>query len=223
MKTSNDDFSIVRNQFISMTSLERTIVAINTVSPIRINSSSIGQDTDHISAKNYKSYFDEYLKKGTYALSMIDDSMIFMSYTFNEEKRIIGHTLSFLPTYKSELFEDTMLQPIPNSDDLFDIEDTDVDAFNARINQYIRIDLNPKGREKYYHTLSHMHIGFGNKKLRLPLQCVFYPNEFLYLIFKYVYHFEDGILSSLECNIPKACLMDDDEMKKLRMAFGNCY
>lgn len=208
------DFEVIQQQFLGFQTLDNDIDIINIVSNYQCSRNAIGQITDHIRYDSYKEIFDNVLREDKYTILLTDDSMIIMQYNFDDNGKLLQHTLSYLPNYRQHILND--------EEELQEDADINPQQFSMRLSNYIRIDYGEKGKQDYYHALVHLHIGVFKESMRIPLQCFIYPNEFLFFIFKYIYHLEDDILLKLECGIPKQCLLKDKEMKKLRMAFGNC-
>lgn len=205
------DFQIVQKQFLHFRTLEKDIDIINIVNNYNEQLNEIGETTEHIQYNSYKEIFDIILYQDQYTIALIDDSMILMHYIFDNDGNMIQHTLSFLPNYK-----DTYLK----EDELWIDDSTSEINYNSRLGNYIRVDYNSLGRREYYHTLVHMHVGVFKDGIRIPLQHFLYPYEFLYIIFKYIYHIEDDKLKKLFCDLPKECKLQGCEMDKLRIIFG---
>ena len=216
MMRIENDYRIVERQFLGLQELYKDIEIINIVSEYTAKAYSIGINTEHFKYHNYKELFDKTLGEERFTLSLLDDSMIVLYYEFNEEGKIIKHNLSFLPNYRYDLFR---------CDKMYDDEDEGEDeisseVFAERINNYIRIDFDDKGYEEYYHAAVHMHIGVFQGGIRIPVQTIIYPYEFLYLIFKYLYHIGDCDLEKLNCEHKKDLNLSVRELKKFRLVYG---
>ena len=209
-----NDFELIQQQFLNFQELYNDVGIINIVGKYHCVRNEIGETTAHIKYDSYKEIFDNILREDKYTILLTDDSMLIMQYVFDESGKLLQHTLSFLPNYRSTI--------LGEGEEIKEDADITPKEFGMRVSNYIRIDYGEIGRQDYYHALVHLHIGIFKDSIRLPLQSFLYPNEFLFLIFKYIYHLDDEVLSKLECEIPKQCLMKENEMKKLRMAFGNC-
>lgn len=208
------DFDVIQQQFLEFQALDNDIGIVNIVNKYHCSKNEIGETTDHIKYDSYQEIFDKLLRDDKYTILLIDDSIITMQYIFDDNGKLLQHTLSFLPNYRQNILED--------EEEMQEDADISPKEFSRRLSNYIRIDYGELGRQDYYHALVHLHIGVFKESVRMPLQCFLYPKEFLFLIFKYIYHLEDDELVKLECGLPKHCLLKDNEMKKLRMAFGNC-
>lgn len=205
------DYNIVLQQFLAFRTLENDIPVINIINDYHSQKDEIGDTTAHIKYSTYKSVFDDLLNNDKYTILLVDDSMITLHYLFNPDGSLKEQTLSFLPNYKDNVSSEEDQQDANISDE----------TFFKRISNYIRIDYTELGRKEYTHALVHLHIGVFKESIRFPLQHFLYPYEFLFIIFKYLYHRTDNELKKLECNISKASKLTDLEMKKLRLVFGN--
>ena len=208
------DFQIIEQQFLNFRILENDIDIINIVSNYCCRKNEIGITTEHIKYNTYKEIYNNTLRDEGFTILLTDDSIISMQYIFDDNGKLKKHTLSFLPNYKRDILSN---EEEPQEDAVISSEE-----FSMRLSNYMRIDYGELGRKDYYHALVHLHIGVFRESMRIPLQSFLYPNDFLFFIFKYIYHLEDEKLLKLECDIPKQCLLRENELKKLRMAFGNC-
>ena len=65
-----------------------------------------------------------------------------------------------------------------------------------------------------------MHIGVFEYSIRLPFKHVVYPYEFLYLIFKYIYHLNDECLQKIDCQYEKDIKLTANELSKFKMVYA---
>ena len=213
--TNKNEFKIVSEQFLLMNDLVKDIEIINIITNYKATEYEVGINTEHFKYHNYKELFDNTLRNENYTMSLLDDSMIAMSYVFDDNGQIIKHNLSFLPNYKFDLYRDGME---------FEYEEEDADIsdelFAKRISNYIRIDYDVKGNQEYHHSLVHMHIGLFEYSIRLPFKHVVYPYEFLYLIFKYIYHLNDECLQKIDCQYEKDIKLTANELSKFKMVYA---
>ena len=213
-KKELSDFEIVRQQFISFQTLESDIDNINIINNYHERKQEIGETTEHIKYSSYKYVFDKLLSEENYTILLTDDSMFVMDYIFDESGSIKEHTLSFLPNYKVDIMDKN------NEEDTEDANISD-ETFCRRLSNYVRIDYTEKGRKEYYHSSVHLHLGVFEEGIRLPLQHFLYPYEFLFMIFKYIYKKEDVSLRKLEILMTKESKLTNNEMKKMKIVFGD--
>lgn len=207
-KKENTQKDIVREQFLQLNDLQRKIKEINVVNDFHEKRYEIGEESQRIRINSYAETFDDIMYNNEYTILLNDDSMIIMQYNFDESQKIIGHSLSFLPNFRRNLFdEDDQSEEIKESQ-LF-----------LRLGNYIRIDYDEQGQKEYYHSLIHMHIGTAKDALRIPVEHFVLPFEFLFFVLKYVYRLSDGQLVDLECSVQRESILTEREMKKVRMAF----
>lgn len=199
---------IVREQFLQLNNLQRKIKEINMVNDFHERMYEIGEESQRIRINSYAETFDDIMYNNEYTILLNDDSMIIMLYHFDESQKITGHSLSFLPNFRRNLFdEDDQNEEIKESQ-LF-----------LRLGNYIRIDYDEQGQEEYYHSLIHMHIGTAKDTLRIPIEHFVLPFEFLFFVLKYVYRLPDEQLVGLECSVQRENILTKREMKKVRIAF----
>lgn len=199
---------IVREQFLQLNNLQRIIKEINVVNDFHERRFEIGEQSQRIRINSYAETFDSIMYNNEYTILLNDDSMIIMQYRFDESQKIIGHTLSFLPNFRRNLFDEDVQSEEIKESQLF-----------LRLGNYIRIDYDEQGQEEYYHSLIHMHIGTAKDTLRIPVEHFVLPFEFLFFVLKYVYRLPDEQLMGLECSMERESVLTKREMKKVRMAF----
>lgn len=218
-KKELSDYNIVQQQFLMLRNLEYDIDNINIINNYHEKEHEIGETTEHIKYNSYKYVFDNLLSEDKYTILLTDDSMFVMQYIFNENGSIKEHTLSFLPNYKVDILGRKDDENI-NDADISDANISD-ETFCRRLSNYVRIDYSEVGRQEYYHSLVHLHLGVFEEGIRLPLQHFLYPYEFLFLIFKYIYKKDDKELRKLEFMKLKESKLTENEMKKFKVVFGN--
>lgn len=199
---------VVREQFLRLSSLQRRIKEINVVNEFHERRYEIGEESQRIRLNSYAEIFDHMIYNNEYTILLNDDSMIIMQYQFDESEKIIGHSLSFLPNFRRNLFDDCDQEEEIKESQLF-----------SRLGNYIRIDFDEQGQEEYYHSLIHMHIGTAKDNLRIPVEHFVLPFEFLFFVLKYIYRLPDEELTDLECSVQRENILTKQEMRKVRMAF----
>lgn len=208
------DFEIVEQQFLKIPILENRINNINTVSKYRKVENEIGNLADRVRYHTYMEVFNKMYRNEAYTISLVDGSMINMYYVFDGSKNMKKHTLSFMPNYRVDLL------------DKQEQEEQELDAnvsheqLSLRLNNYIRIDFDEVGREDYYHSLVHLHIGISDQAIRIPMQYYMFPNDFLFFIFKYIYRHDDNTLKSLVPESKMRCILKENERKRLKLVYG---
>lgn len=199
---------IVREQFLQLNDLQRKIEEINMVNDFHERRYEIGEESQRIRIHSYPQTFDDIMYNNQYTILLNDDSMIIMQYRFNESQKIVGHSMSFLPNFRRNLFdEDEQSEEIKESQ-LF-----------SRLGNYIRIDYDEQGQQEYFHSLVHMHIGTAKDTLRIPIEHFVLPFEFLFFVLKYIYRLPDEQLMGLECSVQRKSILTKQEIKKVRMSF----
>ena len=161
--------------------------------------STIGQRVDHFKKKNYIEKYTETVKDEKYSISLIDDSIICFYYIFDNDEKLVGHNLSYIP---SPLSGDA-----PMGEEI---------AFS----KYIRADYDKTGYENVFHTLVHLHISIYKTEFRIPIAHFLSPWDFLYIILKYIYHSHEDIIDNLMINKRRESLLSPEEMSRLRIIIG---
>lgn len=208
------DFEIVEQQFLKIPILENRINNINTVSKYHKGENEIGNLADRVKYHTYMEVFNSMYRNEAYTISLVDGSMINMHYIFDENKNMKKHTLSFMPNYRVDL-----LVKQEQEEQELDANVSD-EKLSLRLNNYIRIDYDEVGREDYYHSLVHLHIGVSDQAIRIPMQYYMFPNDFLFFIFKYVYRHDDNTLNSLMPESKMKCMLEENERKRLKLVYG---
>lgn len=155
----------------------------------------IGERCKKISQGNYLSAYNDAINKNEYSILFKDYSYITFYYQFDINKNLIYSSLNYVPFCQK-----------------------DVDIQN---NSYTRIDFEKQGHCEFFHPLSHMHFTTNKNDVRLPLDHVMTPNEFLYFVLVHIYHNKEDKLKKLDLSSKLSCsVMSLDEIKKIRISFG---
>lgn len=153
----------------------------------------IGNSKYRISRKNYTEDFIKIGTEGMYFFQLIDESLISLWYKFDASDKIEQFEISFIPSYESDIL-------FKNRDDF------------GVLSKYIRIDYDKEGYKEIIHPKIHMHNNLERDGLRIPLDNIVYPSEFLFLILRYYYDFEWKQLSDyLDLAIYDCGVLNDDE------------
>ena len=200
--------------FLKIPRWENRINNINTVSKYHKGENEIGNVADRVKYHTYMEVFNNMYRNEAYTISLLDGSMINMHYIFDESKNMKKHTLSFMPNYRVDLL-DKQVQEEQELD-----ANVSPEQLSLRLNNYIRIDYDEVGREDYYHSLVHLHVGISDQAIRIPMQYYMFPNDFLFFIFKYVYRHDDNTLRSLRPEPEMKCMLEDNERKRLKLVYG---
>lgn len=168
-----------------------------------------------IKLDSYRERYDNLFASQKNYILLEDNSLITMYYIFDKKGKIMHHSLSYLP----EVLDDDF-----SSNDFCENEIPDCFLFKNTGN-YIRIDYTSSGYEEYFRSKTHMHVGLSNDKLRIPFFTYLYPNEFIYLILKYMYkNSDEKLLCISEFNIGKrVSTLSSNEIERLYAGFGKLY
>ena len=203
---------LVREQFMNLYLVQQVIGSINIVNNnYHERELSIGTKSEKITPERYITSFKQMEIEQTYTLTLIDDSMICLYYEFNDNEQIIKHELSFLPSYRIE----------DGSGEYYD----DVSPFELfkRIRNYVRVDFDEVGYKEYIHSLIHAHFGAEkNNEIRVPVEHVVLPYEFLFFVLKYIYGVDDDELKILHFHHGRQSKLTGNEKSKLRLLFSDC-
>lgn len=136
---------------------------------------TIGVKSEKIRFNSYIESINSIIENEEYAIEFIDGAMVNFWYEFNKTGDCIMHSISYMPYYKDVTDEAT--------------EDANIDkyCFCERVSQYIRIDYEEQGRTEYCHSLIHLHMGPGKNSVRIPVDSVIYPNDFMFFVLNYIY------------------------------------
>lgn len=154
-----------------------------------------GNEKFRISRKNYLKDFIKIGENGMFFLEFYDESLVSISYEFDGNGQIVRFELSFIPSFESPLFK--------NHDE------------HSILSKYIRIDFDNEGYKKITHPKIHLHNNLERDGLRIPLNTIIYPSEFVYLILRYYYDYDWVNLYKRLSGFTKGKEMLDDEEKKL--------
>lgn len=127
----------------------------------------IGNEKYRVSRENYADDFVHVGDESKYFIELKDESLISVRYLFDEEKNLVS-------------FESNLL--FKNKDDF------------SILSKYIRIDYDNEGYKTMVHPKIHLHNNLERDGLRIPLNNIVYPSEFVYLILRYYYDFDWTIL-----------------------------
>ncbi len=219
----NSEKELVINQLTSLYLVQENIPTINNIGIHEIKENSVGRRTPKFTIRTYVEVYRDMLLNEKYNLLLNDDSIIDFHYEFDNEGNIVGHSLSFIPGLDAE---------ISLRDDTYNIEDQFMVSITAA--NYIRIDYDLKGKKNIVHTDVHMHYGIferGEKgegvlsELRIPIEGVLFPYEFIYIILKYVYEVKDDYLQFLlDFKYSRKHCLEECEFNKLVLSFDrNSY
>lgn len=210
------ELTIVRDQICNLYLVQEKVPIINDVNIFNLNNAEIGEKTNKFTHSTYVEVYKEMLDGKKYNILLYDESIISMHYQFNTEMKIIKHSLSFIPSIGSDI--DTA-QELSLEHQI---------RISKMTNNYIRIDYNSLGKKDIIHTDVHMHYGifFEEKKreiaeLRIPFEGVIYPNEFMYIVLKYIYALENDVIDFLlDVAYSKEHRLEACEMDKLILTFN---
>ena len=93
---------IVREQFLALSDLQQKINIINNVNEYYETKNAMGNKAGKIRFHSYMEAFDEMMYNCQYTVLLEDDSMIFLFYEFDENNNVIGHILSYLPSFRND-------------------------------------------------------------------------------------------------------------------------
>ncbi|MGE7869547.1 DUF2290 domain-containing protein [Bacillus paramycoides] len=209
---------LVINQLTNLYLVQEKIPNINNSKIQEIKENSVGRRTPKFTIRTYVEVYRDMLLNEKYNLLLNDDSIIDFHYEFNDEGKIIGHNLSFIPGLDAEI---SLNEDMPNMEDQIMILIT---AAN-----YLRIDYDLTGKKNIVHTDVHMHYGLferGEKgegllsELRIPIEGILYPYEFIYIVLKYIYEVSDDDLQFLlDFEYSKKHCLEECEFDKLILSF----
>lgn len=210
------EFEIVHKQILNLYMVQERIPIINDVNIYKIDKNEIGERTNKLTQITYPDVYKELLEEEKYNILINDESIISFHYVFDDKNKIEKHSLSFIPSLDLEIClseEQTLNNRI---------------VILQNTNNYLRIDYDKTGKKDIVHTDVHLHFGIFHteyeqeySEFRIPLEGIFYPNEFIYLIFKYVYNVEDKYVNFLlEDKYIKEHRLEDCELDKLILSFN---
>jgi hypothetical protein len=181
------DIDIIRGQLAKLHSLQR-ISSIVSTNSFTLTKSKIGQ-TIRLNQDNYIQELEEYKRTNKNFIKLKDNSIIGFNYIFNDKGKVLSHNLYY---YKDIVDEETFL--ILNDEK--SIEDY-ISHFNRELFKSIRIDYDVTGFKEYHHSKVHIHFGLDSEQIRIPVGYYLYPNEFVFMILKYIYKDSDDSLKSI--------------------------
>lgn len=221
---------LVRKQFLHLIVLQQKINILNHVNAYHEEKNIIGSKVAKIRFHSYMEVFDEMMYESRYTVLLEDDSMIFLFYEFDDNDKIVGHVLTYLPNFRGK--REPTIYDLDDEDKTEDknnfggeddeLEEIDYIQLHKRISNFVRVDFEELGRKEFYHSLIHMHIGTEREALRIPIEHCVLPFEFLFFILKYIYQLPDEELKSLECEMSRESMLTEKETEKLKLVFSNC-
>lgn len=161
---------------------------------------------------NYVSIFNEIITKRKYHVLLNDNSLICYHYQFDDCGNIIKHCLYYIPAPSENILLAFQTKTYSSIEEL---DSQLIAELMEKMEKYIRIDYDVKGKKEIIHTSVHMHYGINSNKLRFPICSKVYPEEFLYFILKYVYESDDVNLEKLNLHEKKCVQLSDLERKKI--------
>lgn len=200
-----DDFDLIKNQFKSLynhlSHFKRfTDMVYADYREIKdgsgnIISYEIGKRLEKMSYDSYLERLNHVIDDSEYSVLFDDFSFASLFYQFDKDKKLVYSSLNFVPYYE--------------------------DADELKNNKYVRIDYEEQGHLEFIHTYSHMHLTVNKNDIRLPIDHVLTPNEFIYFVLVHIYHELDNINKlDLNSNLSPV-VMSNDEIKKMHISFGS--
>ncbi len=171
-----DERKTILAQMQKLFRFQRLSKNVSSVNPnLHTSEQTIGVKSEKIRFNSYIESINSIYENGEYSIEFVDGSMVNFWYEFDKKGRCTMHSISYLPYYKDVTDEET--------------EDANIDEyyFCERVSQYIRIDYEEPGRKEYCHSLIHLHMGPGRNSVRIPVDSVIYPNDFMFFVLNYIY------------------------------------
>ncbi|PFU61798.1 hypothetical protein COK90_11550 [Priestia megaterium] len=215
VKTYNE-FEIVNMQILNLYKIQEEIPIINDVNIYKLGKKEIGERTGKFTQITYPDVYREMLEEKKYNILINDESIISFYYLFDDQNKIKKHSLSFIPSLDIEICFSEEQTP---DNRIVILQNT---------NNYIRVDYDITGKKDIVHTDVHMHYGIFHTEFekdyfefRIPVEGILYPNEFIYLIFKYLYNVDDQYVNFLlEDKYIKEQRLEQCELNKLILSFN---
>lgn len=216
MKLDNSEYQIVKSQIEHLYVIQENIPIINAVNCWNVKGRQIGERTNKLTLENYHEVYKKMLEENEFHLLMNDESIISFYYLFDENGKIYQHSLSYIPSLDIEIY----------ASDTLSLENHI--SISRTANNYIRIDYDKIGKKNIVHTDVHMHFGVFHKQdhmsfseLRIPMEGILFPYEFIYVITKYLYDVDDEFLTKLlDEKYKKSSCLEVIEGDKLILSFG---
>lgn len=211
-----NQLEIVKRQVNNLYIVQDKIPIINDVQLRKLSDTEIGVRTGKFTQHTYPDLYTSMLFNKEYHLLLNDESIISMYYLFNQDKSIEKHNLSYIPSLDAEV---CLAEEITENEKILILQNT---------NNYIRVDYDSTGKRDIVHTNVHMHYGIFHteyknecNELRIPLEGELYPNEFIYIILKYIYDLEESSLTFLLGETySKQHRLEQCEIDKLVLSFN---
>lgn len=173
---------------------------ISDMKNLSLRDNQLGINVGHFKESNYKDLYTKTFEDELYTICLSDYSLICMNYQFDYKGNTTAHNLMYIP---SPLNEDEHI------------------SFQESISKYIRIDFDQSGYTETVHTLVHLHTSIYKSKMRIPIQHIITPKDFLYIIFKYLYHSNEPLVDNLLTHKNRNNLLDDIDKGKMRILLGS--
>lgn len=183
------DKDIVIRQLSHIHSLERrsSIKKVKSHSTEMIDGNTVVGNKMYIKKESYFDDLNNIKNDDKNFILLSDNSIISYCYHFDRMGNVVKHSLYYIP----DMLDDASFWTARSSSN----PDAYNEYFNNTISKYLRIDFDQLGQEEYSHALVHMHIGLRDNEFRFPFYGVLYPNEFIYLVLKFIYKDDDNQLS----------------------------
>lgn len=189
----------------------------------------IGKKTSKFTYENYHIRYRECDKEENWQIKLLDDSLISYFYEFDSSGRLLQYSLSFIPAFDEG-------QIVGGKED-WEVRETLTPCFN----DYLRIDFSEVGYKKAVHEKQHLHKGLVERnktkknkedlepledssfrhELRLPINKVIFPLDFLYLIIKYIYDNQSTININKEFERRDLIQVDEQDFSIDNSFFNN--
>lgn len=207
-KNPKNELEIICNQFKKIYMNGERFKLIESVNRFEMKENMTSKDTvptkyydigcvrQSINSFNYTEVKEKAINDSNYVILFQDFSYVTMYYQFDEKKRVTYASLSYVPYYEKE--------------------DCNILA------KYIRIDFEEQGYIEFIHPLSHIHISLFDTEIRLPLDHIVTPDEFLYFVLVHIYHCSDEKIKLLNLSYKlEKIVLSNEEIKKFKFSFGN--
>lgn len=195
------------NKLFRYAKLSKNVSSVN--SNVYTDNRTIGVQSEKVRFKSYIESINSIIENNEYAIEFIDGAMVNFWYEFDKNGNCIMHSISYIPYYKDVTDEE--------------IEDANIDVcdFCERVSQYIRIDFEEQGRSDYFHSLIHLHMGPGRDSLRIPIDSVIYPDDFMFFVLNYIYRegIEARYFEKRDDSEMVRSFLSDAEKDRPRMSF----
>jgi len=158
------------------------------------NGFTLGKNLNKINENNYCEKINQIINDEEYQLIFIDLSVITMYLIFDNNKKLVSSSFSFIPYSESSKIEE--------------------------LSRYIRIDYDEKNKIEFTHSLVHTHIGPCKNNIRIPVDHIVTPSEFVYIILKYYYQDDSDIIKKFKVEQIDKEVLTTSEREKLFISFN---